>query len=134
MSVTSTRKVGASSPNRVIKSNNHSQLVENIDTKNAVLLHNETQNHDDNNQYNPKRSSPNFIATELDDSTGLETLNFIGIEDNTENKISPDHDKISIYSNNQSIIKDTEIESIGRNYLKHFYEKNEPITDIDELV
>lgn len=133
MSVTSTRKVGTSSPNRVIKSNNHSQLVEDIDTKNAVLLHNETQNHDDN-QYNPKRSSPNFITSELDDATVLETLNFVGIEDNNEENVSPDHDKINIYSNNQSIIKDTEIESIGRNYLKHFYEKNEPITDINELV
>ena len=42
--------------------------------------------------------------------------------------------KIDVYSNNQSIIHDQDVEHTGRSYLKHFYEKNEHMQDIDTLV
>ena len=42
--------------------------------------------------------------------------------------------KVNVYTNNQSIIRDEEVERTGRNYLKHFYEKNEHISDVDKLV
>ena len=45
-----------------------------------------------------------------------------------------ENNKVNVYSSNQSIIKDEEIERTGRNYLKHFYEKNEHIVDVDEFV
>ena len=41
---------------------------------------------------------------------------------------------VGVYDNNQSIVRDEEAEIKGRTYLKHFYEKNEHMQDIDTLV
>lgn len=42
--------------------------------------------------------------------------------------------KIGVYDNNQSIIRDPGSEQLSHSYLKHFYERNEIIEEVDELV
>jgi hypothetical protein len=141
MSISSTRKISSSASNtsridrRSFFANNHSQHVENIDTTNNVLVKeendNENRNHqhhsqEDNQSTSYKSSNPNIL-------NGIEAIaSSIDPEEQGHNALQ--NQKIDIYSNNQSIIHDDEIEHTGRNYLKHFYEKNEHMIDIDELV
>jgi len=65
----------------------------------------------------------------------LEALTLSGIMESEEDEKKPsDSKKINVYSNNQSIVKDDDVERIGRSYLKKFYEDNQPITDVNKLV
>ena len=141
MSISSTRKVSSSASGtsridrRSFLVNNHSQFVENIDTTNSVLNRDESNNENRNNKHpsqednqsaNYKSSNPNIL-------NGIEEIaSSIDPEEQGHNALQ--NQKIDVYSNNQSIIHDDEIEHTGRNYLKHFYEKNEHMIDIDELV
>ena len=140
MSISSTRKVSSnsSSTSRVgrgyMSANNYSQYVENIDTSNNVLVRDEnnfergkreTPQHEEDKQTNYKSSSPDII-------NGIEAIaSTISPED--QGIVQSQANKINIYSNNQSIVHDKDVEYTGRKYLKHFYEKNEHIADIDEL-
>lgn len=139
MNISSTRKVSSSvsSTSRIdrrsFSANNHSQLVENIDTTNNVLVKDDSndenrrqqrQNSNNEQSTNYKSSNPNII-------NGIEAIaSSISPEEQGNNQIL----KTNVYSNNQAIVYDEEVEHTGRNYLKHFYEKNEHIIDIDEMV
>ena len=142
MSISSTRKISSSPSSsskvdsRVLYANNHSQFVENIDTTNNVSVNDE--NHKGNHQRfqdsQSEQPPTDFKSATPDISTSIEALALSGMleEDNTvKNSVN---NKIGVYNNNQSIVKDEEIERTGRNYLKHFYEKNEHLTDLDEFV
>ena len=141
MSISSTRKISSSAASTKISGksfapNNHSQFVENIDTRNNVLVRDDdNREHHQNNQKppSPQHESPDFNNNALDASTNIETL-IMSEMLNSEPEQSAQANKIDVYLNNQSIIKDKDIERAGRNYLKHFYEKNEHLTDIDELI
>ena len=140
MSISSTRKISSTSStsSRVDKSyfiaNNSSQSVENIDTTNNVLVkdegnknsrHQQQQNKKQEQQPNYKTATPGIINS-------IEAIaSSIGVEEQEDiNKMK----KIDVYNNNQSIIHDQDVEHTGRSYLKHFYEKNEHMQDIDTLV
>jgi len=139
MSIGSTRKIttGAStskvSRNSLLP-NNHSQFVENIDTNNNVLVRDENNHQPDNNQHSPQKQnqSSDFNSNTLDASTNVDTLIMSGLLE--ESSPLGINNKVDVYINNQSIVKDQEVERTGRNYLKHFYEKNSPPIDVDELV
>lgn len=141
MSIGSTRKVSSASStssrvdNRSLSANNHSQFVENIDTTNNVLVRDDREGGSEQQYQRPSPKTPptDFNSAAPDISTSIEALALSGIfeEDNT----TPNNNhKVDVYNNNQSIIKDEEIERTGRSYLKHFYEKNEHIIDVDEFV
>ncbi len=140
MSIGSTRKISSDSSTasrvdrRSFEQNNHSQFVENIDTANNVLVRDdaEREHHSQQQQPQPKNPPTDFTSATPDISTSIEALALSGIleDDSAVNN----NRKIDVYSNNQSIIKDEEIERTGRSYLKHFYEKNEHLIDVDELV
>lgn len=140
MSISSTRKISSSSPTtsrvnrQYLLTNNYSQYVEDIDTTNNVLVKDENNGErqfqgksdsNDDQQTNYKSSNPNIL-------NGVEAI---------AATISPDEqpttqqqiNKVSVYTNNQSIIHDKDVERTGHSYLKHFYEKNEHIIDVDEL-
>ena len=48
--------------------------------------------------------------------------------------VSDNSHKVGVYDNNQAIIKDEELDRTGHSYLKHFYEKNEPVAEVDEFI
>ena len=135
MSVSSTSKVGLSAPSRAMVGNSRSQSVENIDTDNSVLVRDDSREETPNQQNFSSRQKNDFSSSELDISTSLGALSLSGmLEDNKDEEKTTNNNKINVYSNNQSIVKDEDIERIGRSYLKRFYEENEPITDVNELV
>lgn len=139
MSISSTRKISSSVSNtsridrRSFLANNHSQFVENIDTTNNVLVRDESNGEGRNREQQQKKDEQptNYNSSNPNIINGIEAI---------ASSISPDDQgynqfhKIDVYSNNQSIVRDEEVEHTGRNYLKHFYEKNEHMVDIDELV
>ena len=143
MSITSTRRIGSatSAPskvdNRTFVSDNSSQFVENIDTTNNVLVRDEPDGNSGQNNQMLSRRPPqtDFNSASPDISGSIEALALSGIfEEETDTPAGHNSAKVNVYTNNQSIIKDEEIERTGRNYLKHFYEKNEHFEDIDELI
>mgnify|MGYP004636759347 CR=1 FL=1 len=141
MSIGSTRKVSSASSvsktdKAIYSANNHSQFVENIDTRNNVLVRDDNtdrQKHSGSTGGESKQFQPDFTSATPDISTSIEALALSGVFDESSPPIE-NNNKVNVYSSNQSIIKDEEIERTGRNYLKHFYEKNEHIIDVDELV
>ncbi len=139
MSIGSTRKIssGSSTASRVDKRsfepNNHSQFVENIDTANNVLVRDDAERQHHRQQSSQQKDPPTDFTTATPDiSTSIEALALSGILE--EDSATDNNRKVDVYSNNQSIIKDEEIERTGRSYLKHFYEKNEHLIDVDEFV
>lgn len=68
-------------------------------------------------------------------ASAIEALAASGVLEDSETEDNSNHfHKIGVYGNNQSIVKDEETEKIGHQYLKHFYEKNEILEEVDELV
>ena len=139
MSIGSTRKVSSASSvaktdKSVYSANNHSQFVENIDTRNNVLVRDDNSGGQKNSGSpggEAKQFQPDFTSATPDISTSIEALALSGVFDESAPPV--ENNKVNVYSSNQSIIKE-EIERTGRNYLKHFYEKNEHIVDVDEFV
>ena len=138
MSITSTRRISSatSSPSKVDKRsfepNNHSQFVEHIDTNNNVLVKDERDDEGQRHRQSPS-STTDFNSASPDISTSIEALALSGVFEDS-NETPPNNNKVGVYTTNQSIIKDEEIERTGRSYLKHFYEKNEHPIDVDEFV
>ena len=115
------------------------QFVEDIDTTNNVLVRDDAEEREHSSSFDrsPNQNGlSNFKTTTADISTSIEALALTGALDSDVEQENADTNnrKITIYNNNQSIIKDEEIERTGRSYLKHFYEKNEAFIDVDEFV
>ena len=142
MSIGSTRKISSvssstSKVDRKVNANNHSQFVETIDTHNNVLVrdeNNESSKHNHQESLPKKTPVTDYTSATPDISTSIEALALSGIFEEAKSSPPVNNQKVDIYSNNQTIIKDEEVERTGRNYLKHFYEKNEHFVDIDEFV
>lgn len=140
MSISSTRRIGSATSStskvdrRSFEPNNHSQFVENIDTNNNVLIKDDTNDERENRRQPPARQPvTDFNSASPDISNSIEAMALSGMFEDTPTS-PPNNSKVGVYNTNQSIIKDEEIERTGRSYLKHFYEKNEYITDVDEFV
>lgn len=142
MTISATKKIGSttSSPRteRGYSANGrNTQFVEHIDTQNNVLVRDETSGNSNQDSYYPQNSSEQD-QSEFSHSTAyvqnnINALAASGVLDDTQDNYHSQY-KVNVYDNNQSIIKDEELERTGRNYLKHFYEKNEHLIDVDKLV
>lgn len=140
MSVSSSKKISSLAPpasktGRLLY-NNRSQFVENVDTTNNVFVGSGSEESPGEKKRNSSKKMPStdFSSATPDISTSIKALAMSGIFENEEEPAPEDTRKIGVYNNNQTIIKDEEVERTGRNYLKHFYEKNEHFIDVDELV
>lgn len=147
MSITSARKVtGSPSPTRRTERSymlgiQGEAFVENIDTTNSVSINDDSsqRRNDSEQSFTPgeqeqeKRSlssaAPAYVVS------AIEALAASGVYDNIEHVsgASTSH-KVGVYDNNQSIIKGEREERNGHPYLKHFYEKNEIVEEVDEFV
>ncbi len=147
MSISSTRKVSGAT--LTTKKNDRlyavqgqsDSFVEHIDTANNVLI---KQDFDEGNQnqqgYQQAKKEP-ADEPELSGNqsqtyvpSALEALAASGVYETSENTLPNNISKIGIYGNNQSMISQEEKERKSQSYLKHFYEKNEPIEEVDKLV
>ncbi len=140
MSISATRKVGSSTSSpradRAYAPTQQSKFVENIDTRNNVLVRDDSDSREHSGQFKQQKKQPeeqNFSPSVPYVKNSIEALAVSGVFDNTDTP-KENGQKISVYDNNQSIIRDEEAERTGRNYLKHFYEKNEHLIDVDELI
>lgn len=142
MSIAPTRRVSSSTTNPKIDRGSavggrNEQFVEIIDTNNNILVRDDAQR-DSSNQRNPQKQTPdedrpNFISPSTAYvNNSIEALAVSGVF-NEETKADNTH-KVGVYDNNQAIIKDEELDRTGHSYLKHFYEKNEHIKEIDEFI
>lgn len=147
MSITSARKVtGSPSPTRRTERSymlgiQGEAFVENIDTTNSVSINDDSpnRNNDSRQSFTPQEqeqekrglsaTAPAYVAS------AIEALAASGVYDNVENLsgTSTSH-KVGVYDNNQSIIREEHEERSGHPYLKHFYEKNEIVEEVDEFV
>lgn len=142
MSISATRKVSSSTSSpraeRAYTATQHSQFVENIDTRNNVLVRDDSDDNNHRQQFSQDRNKKDE-NTDISPSVAyvknsIEALAVSGVFNDSENEQAATGHKVSVYDNNQSIIRDEEAERTGRNYLKHFYEKNEHLIDVDELI
>lgn len=142
MSITATRKVGSSSsPTRrsehtYVAGAQSEPFVEMIDTNNNISVRDDLRDNHGKTKQKLEEQESEFDAKLSSKSTyvpsAIEALAASGVYDNIEPQNASR--KIGVYDSNQSIIKDEEIERTGRSYLKHFYEKNQPITEVDEFI
>lgn len=145
MSISATRKVSSSlsSPKKTERTYNSGSkgesFVEVIDTSNSVLVRDNLNDENKKNKQQYEPSQENDESSKISSKStyipsALEALAASGVyEENLTNNNSSSH-KISVYDNNQSIVKDEQEERIGHSYLKHFYEKNEIVDEVDELI
>lgn len=147
MSISSTRKVSSSTaPARRTERNyavggKGEAFVENIDTTNNVSVNNDyNEHHDESEQsfqkFNKKEEKTNISSSPTYVASAIEALAASGVFEQDEDQTSTTNNshKIGVYDNNQSIIKERNSERNSHPYLKHFYEKNEIVEEVDELV
>ena len=145
MNITSTRKVSGSSSaphktERYTTGSDGEPFVESIDTTNNVSVDNE--NHDNSDHHNQryeqqeKKDNSNLYMPNTYIPSAIEALVASGVYDILD--IPPREKsvprKVDVYGNNQAFIKDEEEDKANQTYLKHFYEKNEVLEEVDELV
>lgn len=140
MSIAPTRRVGSSTTApRADKSfaatRQNSQFVEMIDTNNNVLVRDEdTPQHNQQSPNQEKQQKEPEKGISADTAYVASSIEALAVSGVFEEENSPSNNNVGIYDNNQSIIRDEELERTGRSYLKHFYEKNEHFIDVDEFV
>ena len=145
MSISSTRKVSGAT----VSSRKNERLypaagqgeafVEHIDTANNVLIkkdldedNQKKQEYPQNEETDRKELSGNQPQTYV--AHAIEALEASGIYDNPEEVKPSNVNKIGIYGNNQSMISNEKSEKKNQSYLKHFYENNTPMEEVDKLV
>ncbi len=147
MSITSTRKVSGSQgsparPEYARRGGEGESFVEVVDTTNNVWVNNNAAGEHDKQQDSPFRKKEEKSNKKEVSSTGrtyipnaIEALTASGVYDETPTpRRSPTTNKVGIYNNNQSIVQEEKDEQYSHHYLKHFYERNEIIEEVDELV
>lgn len=146
MSISATRKVTSSASSarkaeKIYSSGGQGEsFVENIDTSNNVSVRDGTKEkqHNSNKQFSPpqqEKKQQNLNSASASVSSVIEALAMSGVYDvqsNEDMDFSESTLKIGVYDNNQSIIQDED--RGGKSYLKHFYEKNEIIEEVDEFI
>lgn len=143
MSIAPTRRVSGSTTAKRVEKNYAvgspgEQFVEHIDTNNNVLVRDESKGYDGQKQKftAPEEKEGQNVSTKPTYvSSALEALAASGVYDDNEEKATPNSSRnVGVYDNNQSIIKDEELDRTGKNYLKHFYEKNELLSEVNKLI
>lgn len=140
MSVTSTRRVSGAYRSTVSGTYTATQgqhsFVENIDTTNNVLIaeDSESQHYKQFEKSQENDSSDVFEDQDVLDNHLKTSQNLSPLIDNDEEVASVASGKnIGIYGNNQEMSASRQ-EKIDNPYIKHLYESNELIEDIDEFI
>ncbi len=146
MSVGATRKVTSSLPRQTAErtydlANSGEAFVENIDTNNNVsvddgLTDRSSQKFSRNKKEKDEKRETKISPSSAYVASAIEALAASGVfeDDETDDKFNNHVHKIGVYGNNQSIVRDEDADRIGHQYLKHFYEKNEVLEEVDELI
>ena len=147
MSISSTRKVSGATlttrkNDRLYASNNEGNaFVEHIDTANNVLIKKDFEQEHQNQQEYQQPNKNNAEKTEVSGNqpqtyvaSALEALEASGAYESEEDSHARNANNIGIYGNNQSMITHEQKERKSTSYLKHFYEKNEPLEEVDQFV
>ena len=140
MSVTSTRRVSGTYRSTVSSTYAATQgqrsFVEDIDTTNNVLIAEDSESqHYKQFEKSQENEAEDILEKEdvLDNHLNT-SQNLSPLLDNDEEVVSVASDKnIGIYGNNQEMSVQRQ-EKIDNPYIKHLYESNELIEDIDEFV
>lgn len=149
MSITATRKVSGSGGSQKINGNNplkyaatHEQFVEKIDTSNQVSVNADARNESNNkDNYTPPKKDEEqaqILSNQTYVAGAVEAISASGAYEEIDKRETNRNHQISVYDNNQTIIRD-EIEQeqekyYNERYIKHLYENNEPPEEVDELV
>lgn len=148
MSISSTRKVSSSTAparkaERIYTAGGQSEsFVENIDTSNSVSVKDDMRDrhNESRHSFSPhqeKEENNNISSDTASVASVIEALAMSGVYESVDedvNDYKATSHKIGVYDNNQSIIREEEDERNGKSYLKHFYEKNEIVEEVDEFV
>lgn len=139
MSIAPTRRVGLSSPASAVEKTyagrRDEEFVEMIDTNNSVSVRSDSDGNNAANYKFSKQESPEQAPVNTDAPVVNNTIEALAASGVYEDAPPTEaHSRVNVYSNNQSIIKDEELERTGHNYLKHFYEKNEPVAEVDKFI
>ena len=145
MSVGATRKVSSPLPGKAAErsyslANSGEAFVEHVDTSNNVAVYDglndrSSQKFSKKQKEEKEEKENNISPSSAYVASAIEALAASGVFEDAETDDNSDHfQKIGVYGNNQSIVRDEEAEKIGHQYLKHFYEKNEVLEEVDELV
>ena len=148
MSISSTRKVSGATlttrkNDRLYANNSENEsFVEHIDTANNVLIKKDFDGEHQNNQEYQQQKKDEAEKTEISGNqpqtyvaSALEAIEASGAYvEPEENTHARNVNNIGIYGNNQSMISQDKKEHKTQSYLKHFYEKNELIEEVDRLV
>lgn len=146
MSITASRRVSGPSSSANVErkysgGGQSGQFVEHIDTSNNVLIHDDPSQSDrrrnssqqqfqeEESQQNSSGKNPNHNYV----PNALEALAASGVYDETVPQPASNR-KVGVYDSNQSIVEDEAEEKLPQTYLKHLYEKNRPMEEVDELV
>ena len=138
MNVSSTRKVSSSS-SPIKRTERHyapgaegHPFVEVVDTTNNVLVR------DESDEY--KRQQPPFERQDNEEKQGsissgaIEALSASGVYETEEPSPNYQNRQVNVYDNNQAIVEDENDNAADNPYLKHLYEKNKILEEVDEFV
>ena len=145
MNVSSTRKVSSSS-SPIKRTERHyapgaegHPFVEVMDTTNNVLVR------DESDEY--KRQQPPFARQDNEEKQGsissgkayvssgaIEALSASGVYETEEPSPNYQNRQVNVYDNNQAIVEDENDNAADNPYLKHLYEKNKILEEVDEFV
>ncbi len=138
MSVTLTKRVNLPPPTPHINQSATrygKEFIEVVDTNNNVSVRSDTHSdHSEQGGNSFAQSGKQEPEVKLNSPTVNSTIEALAASGVYEQENIEDHSQVNIYSTNQSIIKDEELERTGHNYLKHFYEKNEPVSEVNKLI
>ena len=147
MNIAATRRVSATlsspkaEPKYYTSAGEGDSFVEHIDTSNNVFINDDMQNKD----RDPKRQKKQKQSKEDENTTSsstayvqntIEALAASGFYDetpDTKNAYQSNKD-VGVYDNNQSFIENDGNEKMNQYQLKHFYENNKSMEEVDELV
>ncbi len=145
MNVSSTRKVSSSS-SPIKRTERHyapgaegHPFVENIDTRNNVLVRDESEEQNKKNsafEQKEKEDKQSGISSSQAyvSASAIEALSASGVYDESEPTQNYRNKQVNVYDNNQAMVKDERDYSADNPYLKHLYEKNKILKDVDEFV
>ena len=144
MNVSSTRKVSSSS-SPIKRTERHyapgaegHPFVEVVDTTNNALVR------DESDEY--KRQQPPFERQDDEkqgsissgkayvSSGAIEALSASGVYETEEPSPNYQNRQVNVYDNNQAIVEDENDNAADNPYLKHLYEKNKILEEVDEFV
>ena len=142
MNVSSTRKVSSSS-SPIKRTERHyapgaegHPFVEVVDTTNNVLVRDESDEYkppferQDNEEKQGSISSGKAYVS----SGAIEALSASGVYETEEPSPNYQNRQVNVYDNNQAIVEDENDNAADNPYLKHLYEKNKILEEVDEFV